>query len=542
MAVEQLPGQVREFAQYLSGLLSRLDQGAGWCGVFWQRDPDGMRACLDGSEVPPWDVVQAILQDVAAEYGDRAAAQEGERARVLHGASLTAYDARSGGRDALGDRLDVMLREQRYAAERLSELGRSLPAAGTHEEADSLRLDLAWARDDHERATARCAEIRARIDELDRRTVGGHGRESLSMPPVVDGGDAVWVDEPRDHQDDGANAQRPAQTQTRAQAPAPDEDDWPDLWRDASADRAARQDDAPDTDTDTDTGQDTDVVTDTDAGPAASPSAAASPEAAETPAPPVPKQRSKRRLRGGARGSARFAGLTDGEEGADLAVPPAPAPQPTPPAAPQPVEPARRGARYAGSGEDAERPRSRREALDDEARRTTVETVAKLVRLRGEGRTGEAHAVLVEAAYWPAARFPFLAAELHRAGLGADWATLLWEVVSLPADRLVAAADALVAAGRTADGEQMLRQGVVRPAPEIGKAVLALVEEGRHREVRALMDAYVRVRSPEEAVRSIDADPELLAPLLLEAARNVSEQRHWDLIHALRVAGHTAGG
>lgn len=166
--------------------------------------------------------------------------------------------------------------------------------------------------------------------------------------------------------------------------------------------------------------------------------------------------------------------------------------------------------------------------------------MATLVRLRGEGRTGEAHAVLVEAAQWPAARFPLLAAELHRAGLDADWASLLWEAVSLPADRLVAAADALVAAGRTADGRQMLRQGVARPAPEIGEAVLGLVAEGRHREVRALLDAYVRVRTPEEAARSIDADPQFLAPLLLEAARDVSEQRYWDLVHALRVAGYTA--
>jgi hypothetical protein len=177
--------------------------------------------------------------------------------------------------------------------------------------------------------------------------------------------------------------------------------------------------------------------------------------------------------------------------------------------------------------------------LDDEARRATVETVQQLVRLRGEGRSGEAHVLLAEAAYWPAARFPLLAAELHRAGLGADWSTLLWEAVSLPADRLVAAADALAAAGRTADGRQMLRQGVTRPASEIGEAVLALAEDGRDREVRALLDAYVRVRTPEEVARSAAPDPARLAPLLLEAAKAVSEERHWDLVHALRVAGYT---
>ncbi|WP_257003691.1 hypothetical protein, partial [Streptomyces sp. SA15] len=170
MTLDQLPSQVREFANYLDGLLARLDQNGGWCGVFWQRDPDGMQACLDGREMPPWDVVESLLQDLAAQYGPGGAAPEVERARALHAAALVAYDARPGGRDALGDRFDVMIREQRYAAERQAELGRLLASATTQEEADAIRLDLAWARDDHERATRRCAELRSRMAELDRRS------------------------------------------------------------------------------------------------------------------------------------------------------------------------------------------------------------------------------------------------------------------------------------------------------------------------------------------------------------------------------------
>ncbi|MPY45151.1 hypothetical protein FNH04_36210, partial [Streptomyces phyllanthi] len=207
-----------------------------------------------------------------------------------------------------------------------------------------------------------------------------------------------------------------------------------------------------------------------------------------------------------------------------------------------------RGARYGGVAEEplsAPQPRphspsQRRQALGDEARREVSGTVETLLALRREGRSGEAHALLVEAAHWPPARFPLLAAELHRANLGADWATLLWEAASLPADKLVAVADALAAAGRTADGEQMLRQGVARPPEEIGAAVLGLVREGRDREVRALLDAYVRIRTPEEAARSAENDPQRLGPLLLAAARDVSEGRHRDLVHALRVAGLTA--
>ncbi|MDX2867254.1 hypothetical protein PV443_19265, partial [Streptomyces scabiei] len=190
MTVNQLPAEVWEFAQYLNKLMAKLDQGGGWCAVFWQRDPDGMRACLDGQEVPPWDVVEALMHDLDTAYGPAAAAQETERARALHGASLAAYDARPGGRDALGDRLDVMLREQRYAAERAAELTSRLRSATTRVEADTVRLDLAWAHDDRERATARCTELRTRIEHADRRVPhdfardAAHGRENTAGGPV----------------------------------------------------------------------------------------------------------------------------------------------------------------------------------------------------------------------------------------------------------------------------------------------------------------------------------------------------------------------
>ncbi|MFF4549504.1 hypothetical protein ACFY1J_35640 [Streptomyces sp. NPDC001406] len=451
MDVDQLPRRVGEFVNYLDGLLARLDQRDGWCGVFWQRDPDGMQACLEGREVPPWDVVDALLRDLAAAYGSGAAEVEAERARALHRAALTAYDARPGGRDALGDRLDVMLREQRYAAERQAELGRLLASVTTPEEAEAIRVDLAWARDDHERATARCAELRSRMAESDRRG--------------ADGGPAPYGD--------------------AAPAPTPPPETVPTPL----------------------------------------------PTPASAPAPAPAKQRKRRR------GSARFAGMAE-DEAAPVVVPQAPVPSPPAPDAAGGRTP--RGARFAGAAEPVDRRRPKVEPPDAEAMRAVAGVVATIERLRGEGRTGEAHALLADIAHWPAPRLPLLAAELQRTGLGADWATLLWEAASLPAGRLVAAADALVAAGRVEDGQQILRQGVVRPATEIGEAVLALAAEGRTREVRALLDAYVRMRTPEEAVRSVAPDPQRLVPLLLEAARGVSDERHWDLVHALRVAGRSA--
>ncbi|MEV6614223.1 hypothetical protein AB0N31_10185 [Streptomyces sp. NPDC051051] len=484
MALDQLPGQLREFANYLDGLLARLDQGAGWCAVFWQRDPDGMRACLDGREVPPWDVVEALLQDLAAHYGTPAAAREAERARPLHIAALAAHDTRPGARDALRDRLDVMLREQRHAADRQAELGRLLDAATTREEAEAVRLDLAWAHDDHERATARCAELRRRMADVDRRGGGGAGRAEGRRPPhspaSPDPGPAPDAFADRGPEDAGADSHEAPSAHDRARA------------------EPVAREPAPD-----------------DAVPAA-----------------VPRQRKRRR------GGARFAGMAEGA--ADpVAVPPAagtPSPAPAPRTRRTP-----RGARFAGAA--AEEPQHRPEPsagpVDATARRETAEAVERLTRFRAEGRSGEAHVLLVELAYWPAARIPLLAEGLQRSGLTADWTTLLWEAASLPADRLVAAADALVEAGRTADGERILRQGVARPAGEIGEAVGALAAEGRRREVEALLDAYVRVRTPEEAARSVAPDPQLLVPLLLEAARGVSDERQWDLVHALRVAGFT---
>ncbi|MCT7355690.1 hypothetical protein N4P33_26540, partial [Streptomyces sp. 15-116A] len=228
MATERLPGRIREFTSYLNGLLERLDQSGGWCGVFWQRDPEGMRACLEGRELPPWDVMEALLQDLAAAHGPRAAESETARARTLHAAALAAHDTRPGAREALADRLDVMLREQRYAAERRAALSHALATAPTATEA--LRADLAWAEDDHARATARCAELRARIDHLNRRERGeaGPGRESergaftartapwapLAPPPA-------WAAE-RTLAPDTARATAPASATSPSPSPAPE--------------------------------------------------------------------------------------------------------------------------------------------------------------------------------------------------------------------------------------------------------------------------------------------------------------------------------
>ncbi|MFF6911705.1 hypothetical protein [Streptomyces sp. NPDC012466] len=617
MAADQLPAGVGEFATYLNGLLARLDPSGGWCAVFWQRDPEGMRACLDGREMPPWDVVEALLQDLAGQHGPRSSGPEQDRARSLHAAALAAYDMRPGGRDALGDRLDVMLRERKYAAERRAVLARQLTSATTRAQADALRLDLAWAQDDHDRAVARCAELRARIAQVDRREQGappgarneadalrGAGAGSPALPQQHRTGPVSTVTAaPGRHDAVTPEAGRYAQGRPGSRSGSGEavEGASPEVFAaSAGTGPSGRYDDTrydavtPEAGRQAQGGPGSrsgsgeadvfagpggtgawwralqrpgarsgsgEATPEVFAGPGGTGAGRRAPQGAEhrsartetvaggspdaftapalpdaftapVPAPLTPKQRKRRR------GSARFAGMAD-EGTAPVTVPPA-----TVPTMPEPTPAATgrtpRGARFAGAAEEAgvgERPV--REATPGgaadlaEVRRS----VDALARLRSEGRSGEAHALLAEIASWEPGRFPLLAEGLHVAGLGADWQTLLWEAASLPAGRLVAAADALVAAGRPGDGRQMLRQGVARPPGELGQAVLGLVAEGRHREVRVLLDALVRARTPEEAARSAQPDPQRLVPLLLEAARGVSEERRWDLVHALRVAG-----
>ncbi|MET8330349.1 hypothetical protein [Streptomyces sp. NPDC005181] len=461
MTVHQLAGEVAEFAQYLRNLTALLDPGRGWYGVFCRRDPAGMRACLDGAEIPPWDVVESLLQDLAGERGTGFAERESVRAAALYSASAAAHDRRPGGRQALVERLELMLREQAYAAQRVR-------AAGVNSGAQPPDPDtLAWAQDDHMRASARCTDLRKR----------------LSAVTVPQG----WFraeEEPR---------AEPVRPRVPAPGPAP----------------VAGSERAPDA----------------RRRPAAGPSSSAP----DRPQPPAPKRKKPR--------GARFAGLEVEDDDAGVAAPVAVPVLPVPPvnaAVP-------RGARFGGASTEADadgRDRtSARPAPDPAAQRAATEAVETLVRLRTEGRSGEAHGVLCEAAGWPAGRLPLLAVELHRSGLAADWATLLWEVSSLPPVELAAAAGALAAAGRADDCGQLLRQGVARPAAEIADAVLALDRAGLEPEAQALMGAFVRVRTPEDAALIAAGDPRQLVPQLLAAARTVSPEREWDLVHALRVAG-----
>ncbi|MFG3243553.1 hypothetical protein [Streptomyces sp. NPDC048157] len=462
MTEHQYAGESTEFTQYLRDVVALLDPGGGWYGVFRRRDPAGMRACLDGAEIPPWDVMESLLQDLAAVRGTAFARRESVRAAELYAASVAVRDRRPGGRQLLVERLELMRREQTYAAWRIRAADAGGPTAPDPQAA-------AWARDDHERATARCSELRAR----------------LAAAPVPKG----WL---------------------RAEAPGREGEAGPAYGDTSGTEGTGRA-----------------------AGTAPAPAPASAPE--RVPEVPLPVPRTAAARRGKPRG-ARFAGL-DMDDADDIPAAAAPVlPTPPTPAAPP------RGARFAAvapAGGDGSTASARTEAPDPKAGPAAAAVVERLIRLRAEGRGGEAHVVLCEAAGWPAARLPVLAVELHRAGLDADWATLLWEVSALPPAELASAAGALNAAGRPDDCGQLLRQGVARPAGEIADAAVALERAGQGAQARALLGAFIRVRTPQDAARVAAADPRRLVPHLLAAARAVSPARERDVVHALRVAGIT---
>ncbi|MFF2191609.1 hypothetical protein [Streptomyces sp. NPDC058157] len=378
---------IGQLTQYLRELTRRLDPGSGWYGEFLRRDPEGMRACLDGVAVAPWDVLESLLLDLPGEPA--AAAREAAYAQGLRAAAVAAWDARPEGARELRTLLAAAAAQRAATEEALRTLTARLDATADPAQAETLSRELAWTHDDAVRAASRQADLQARLS-------------AVPLPAVP---------RQRDRLPDPRRQPRP---------PGP-----------------------------------------TASAPAATAPAWAAPTGAD-PAGAVPG--------GVARGA----------------------------------------------------------------------FVAGLLTLRAQGRSGEAHALLCEAALWPAGELPGLAEELGHAGLAADWATLLWETASLPPDRLAAAAGALGEAGREDDAARLLRQGVARPAAEVAATALALGEAGHDRETRALLEAYVRLRTADESAALARHDPHRLTPRLLRAARALSAHRHRDLVHALRAVGLTA--
>lgn len=493
VAKQSLPPEMAEFARFLRQVTGWLDEESGWYGVFRRGDPDGLRACLDGSALPPWDLVESLLHDLAEHGGRRAADAALPRARDLHRAAVAAHDAARPDRAALTAVLRARLAEHRTAAAGAELLRGRLAVERDPWTAQQLEYELAWVRDEADRASARCTELRGRIDALARQAAE---REPVRPPPAALGG-----------------------ARFAGAAPAPP----PVLPAVGGAYEALPPGTA---------GSGTEAAAGASGtGPAPGSGGADRHGAEAGPAGPLPPR------------GARYPGPGAGEGGGPTG---AGAPEPAGDAAAVPSVPSPRGARFAGaapgSGGRGRRRKEAAEAGRAAARRAAAlrvagETAAAVAALRDAGRTGEAYARLSAAAAGPPEALPDLAAELERTAGGAEVATLLWEAAALPPERLTGAADAFAAAGRTREALQLVRHAAARPVPELAAILAALHRAGRDRESEELLDAFAGARSTDEAVELAGTEPGRLVPQLLRAARRGPAQRHRRLAHALRSAG-----
>lgn len=544
---------IGQLTEYVRDLTRRLDPGAGWYGEFLRRDPGGVRACLEGVAIPPWDVLESLLEDLPGDPESRA--REAVHAAGLRAAAVAAWDAMPGGERELRLQLDAAAGQWAASEAALRSLTDRLGVTGDPGEAAALARELAWTRDDAARAAARHTDLTTRLRALplpgvprQREPAPAHARHQNPEPPLQPLPDRapgqewqpglrpepapgrVWHGDPElplqpmpDRQSDREWRRGPGRDPGHGSGAESESATGPDReWRRQSGwgpEPEWRPESAPERES--------------WSGPPLDPDREPEPESV---AEPVGRAEG-RWLRGVRRaGGARYAGApsADAVPAADAPAAPLPAPRGARFAGGAVAEPARAAEGPAGSGQRAPECGPFEPAGQAPARR---DFAAELLALREQGRTGEAHALLCEAAAWPAGRLPALAAELARAGLAADWATLLWEAASLPPERLAAAAAALGGAGREGDCDRLLRQGVARPAAEVAEAALALGAAGHDREAGTLLGAFVRLRTAEEAAALARRDPHWFAPRLLAEARALSGTRHRDLAHALRVAG-----
>ncbi|MBB1247015.1 hypothetical protein GL263_26220, partial [Streptomyces durbertensis] len=172
----QPSGPIREFKAELRALTAGLDVDQGWYAVFRRRDPRGVAACLDGVEVPPWDIVEALLQDAAVQHGQDAAAGYRARLQRWYRPCVRLVDAEVHGPRGVWERLHATRRVRESARLRVARLTEQRARHGrSSEHPEQLDAELAWARDDLARATARCRELEARLAALSAAGTAGAG-------------------------------------------------------------------------------------------------------------------------------------------------------------------------------------------------------------------------------------------------------------------------------------------------------------------------------------------------------------------------------
>ncbi|MFE2877544.1 hypothetical protein ACFXG6_02470 [Streptomyces roseus] len=424
---------ISQLSGYLRGLTQRLDPGTGWYGEFLRRDPEGLRACLEGAAMPPWDVVESLLGDLAGARGEELAAREREYAARLRAAAVTVWDRLPGGAEELRTLLAAAAEQRAVSHAAARALTARLADAPDPAELDALTGELAWIHDDAARAASRHEDLGSRLSALGAppEPLGSAGpRPAGTEPPagawagVEEGGPASGVPRQRE-----AGEERVGPPVGRA------EGRWLRGARRAGGARYAGAATAPPAPF---------VL------PSAGPEGAAAPRGARF-APPEPKAPS-----------------AAPEPGARAAAPAPAAPAPAAPDAAWPgpggiaaVIGELLGLRARGRGGEAH-------VLLCEAAAWPAE---RLPALAGElvraGLGADWATLLWEAASLPPERLAAAAAALGEAGRHADCETLLRQGAARPAAEIAEAALALAGAGRTREADALLGAFVkVRTAEE----------------------------------------------------------------------------
>ncbi|MDF9816453.1 hypothetical protein [Streptomyces sp. SPB162] len=228
-AASELADVEREFTDHFRELVAGLGNAPGWYGALARRDPEAVSAYEAGVEPAPWDVVHAVLHDLAALRGVPVDPADVGRAQRLYRAAVAGRDAAPGSGTALRSRLDAMLRERHDAVLRERAAAYAVDEhAGTGGDprsvtAGRLANALAWARDDRERAGARCAELQARLDAVEARQAEESfaDRATARRAPAPRGARfATTFDEGFAASDDAAPAPRPQDGPAAAGLPA----------------------------------------------------------------------------------------------------------------------------------------------------------------------------------------------------------------------------------------------------------------------------------------------------------------------------------
>ncbi|MER6866153.1 UL36 very large tegument protein, partial [Streptomyces sp. NPDC000665] len=154
-------------------MTQRLDPGTGWYGEFLRRDPEGLRACLDGAAMPPWDVVESLLGDLAGTRGAELAAREREYAARLRAAAVAVWDRLPGGEQELRTLLAAAADQRSVSEAATRALAARLGSAPGPAEAEALTRELAWTQDDTARAASRHEDLVSRLGDLDTRPEPG---------------------------------------------------------------------------------------------------------------------------------------------------------------------------------------------------------------------------------------------------------------------------------------------------------------------------------------------------------------------------------